>query len=72
MNHRSERLSVNSKISWTTIILGAVTLSHGDIKLYEHYGDDEICRAQNEINSERVEEQYASPSICSLELDSPV
>ena len=47
-------------------------MTHGDIKLDYGYGNDEIRRAQNEINSERVEEYYASPSICPLELDSPV
>ena len=47
-------------------------MTHSDIKLYQHYGDDEIRRAQNEINNERVEEHCASPSIYSLELDSPV
>ena len=47
-------------------------MTHGDIKLDQDYGDDEIRRAQNEINSERVEEYNAFPSICSLELDSPV
>ena len=47
-------------------------MTHGDIKLDQHYGDDEISRAQNEINSERVEKHYAPPSIYSLELDSPV
>ena len=49
-------------------------MTHVDIKLYQHYGDDEIRRAQNEINSKRVEECYASPSFSSLrlELDSPV
>jgi hypothetical protein len=46
---------------------------HGDknLKLDLYYGDDEIRRAQNEINSERVDE-YAFPSIFSLELESPV
>ena len=49
-------------------------MTHVDIKLYQHYGDDEIGRGQNEIKSERVEECYASPSFSSLwlELDSPV
>jgi hypothetical protein len=46
-------------------------MTHGNKKLDSNYIDDEICRAQNEINSERVEE-YAFPSFCSLELDSPV
>ena len=51
-----------------------MTRTHSDIKLYQHYSDDEIRRAQNEINNKRVEECYASPSICSLglELYSPV
>ena len=47
-------------------------MTHGNKKLDHNYGDDEIRRAQNEINSERIEEYYASPSICFLELDSPV
>lgn len=55
-----------------TIIIYELYMTHGDIKLDQDYGDDEIRRAQNKINSERVEEYYASPSICSLELDSPV
>ena len=46
-------------------------MTHGDIELDLDYGDDEIRRAQNEIKSERVDE-YAFPSICSLDLDSPV
>ena len=46
-------------------------MTHGDFKLGLDYGDDEKRRAQNEICSERVEE-YAFPSICSLELNSPV
>jgi hypothetical protein len=46
-------------------------MTHGDIKLDLDYGEDEIRRAQNEIKSERVDE-YVFPSICSLELDSPV
>jgi len=41
------------------------------MKLDLNYGEDEIYRAQNEIESECVEE-YAFPSISSLELDSPV
>lgn len=53
------------------IIYGLYT-THVDIKLYQHYGNDEICRAQKEINSVRVEEYYRSPSVCFLELDSPV
>jgi len=40
-------------------------------KLVLDYGDDEIRRAQNKLDSERVEE-YAFPSICSPELDSPI
>ena len=47
-------------------------MTHVGIKLYQHYGDDEVCRAQKKINSEREEECYASPSICFLQLDSPV
>ena len=47
-------------------------MTHGDIKLDQDYGVDEIHCAQNEINCERVEEGYACPSICSLELDPPV
>ena len=54
---------------WTTMY--DLYMTHVDIKLDLDYEDDEIHRAQNEINSERVEE-YAFPSICSLELDSPV
>ena len=46
-------------------------MTHCDQKLDLDYGDDEIRRAQNKASSERVEE-YAFPSICSLELDSPV
>ena len=46
-------------------------MTHGDKKLDLDYGDNEIRRAQNEIKSDRVEE-YAFPSICSLDLDSPV
>jgi hypothetical protein len=46
-------------------------MTHGDKKLDLYYGDDEIRRAQNEINSECVDE-YAFPSIFSLELESPV
>jgi hypothetical protein len=46
-------------------------MTHGDFKLDRDYCEDEIRRAQNEIKSERVEE-YAFPSICSLDLDSPV
>ena len=30
-------------------------MTHGDVKLDLNYADDEIHRAQNEINSERVE-----------------
>lgn len=41
------------------------------MKLDLDYEDDKIRRAQNEIKTERVEE-YAFPSICSLQLDSPV
>ena len=37
-------------------------MTHGDIKLDLDYEDDEIRRAQNEINIERVEE-CAFPSI---------
>jgi len=43
----------------------------GDKKLGLDYDDDEIHRAQNKNSIERVEE-YTVPSICSLELDSPV
>ena len=46
-------------------------MTHVDKKLNKNYGDDEIDRAENEISAECVEE-YTSPSICSLELDSPV
>jgi hypothetical protein len=46
-------------------------MTHGDNKLELDYEEDEIRRAQNEISSERVDED-ALPSICSLELDSPV
>jgi hypothetical protein len=46
-------------------------MTHGDFNLNQDYHDDEIRGAQNEISSERVEE-YAVPSICSPELDSPV
>lgn len=53
-------------------IIVCLYMTHGDIKLNQHYGDDDIRRAQNEINNERKEEKYASPSIYSLELDSPV
>ena len=45
-------------------------MTHGDVKLDADNGYDEKHRAQNEINSDCVEE-YAFP-ICSLELDSPV
>ena len=31
-------------------------MTHGDIKLDQHYGYDEIRRAQNEIDNERIEE----------------
>jgi hypothetical protein len=47
-------------------------MTHGDIKLYQDYGDDEIRCAQKEINSESIEEYASSPSVCFLELDSPV
>ena len=46
-------------------------MTHGDVKLDIDNGYDEKHRTQNEISSDRVEE-YAFPSICSLELDSPV
>ena len=46
-------------------------MTHGDIRLSLDYGEDEKRRAQNEINSDRVEE-YAFQSICSLEFDLPV
>jgi hypothetical protein len=46
-------------------------MTHGYFKLNLDYEDDEVRRGQNEISHECVEE-YASPSICSLELDSPV
>ena len=46
-------------------------MTYCDIKLDYDYGDDEICRAQNKVGSERVEE-YTIPAICSFELDSPV
>ena len=80
MNIRSARTSAggNSNISWTPLhdirvwtVIYDLYMTHGDVKLDQDYGDDEICRAQNEISSERVEE-YAFPAICSLELDSPV
>ena len=44
---------------------------HSDIKLVLDYGENEMRRAQNEINSDRVEE-YAFQSIRSLDLDLPV
>ena len=43
-------------------------MTHSDMKLGLNYDDDEIHRAQNKQNSERVEE-YAFPLTCSLELD---
>jgi hypothetical protein len=46
-------------------------MTHGNFKLVLDYGDDEVRRAQNKTGSEWVED-YAFPSICSLELDSPV
>ena len=46
-------------------------MTHGYSKLDLDYGGDKVRRGQNEINRERIEE-YASPSICSLELDPPV
>ena len=46
-------------------------MTHGDIKLGLDYGEDKKRRAQNEINSDRVEE-YAFQSICSLDFDLPV
>jgi hypothetical protein len=46
-------------------------MTHSDKKLDIDNADDEKRRAQYEISSDRVEE-YAFPSICSLELDSPV
>jgi hypothetical protein len=46
-------------------------MTHVDKKLDKDNVDDEIHCAQYEISSDRVEE-YAFPSICSLELDSPV
>jgi hypothetical protein len=46
-------------------------MTHGDKKLVLEYDEDEKRGAQNEVNSDRVEE-YAFPSICSLEFDSPV
>ena len=52
-------------------IIHNLHMTHGNIKLDQDYDDDEICCAQNEINSECVEE-YAFPTICSLELDSPI
>ena len=54
-----------------TVYTGSHDITHADIKLDLDYRDDEVHRAQNEINSERIEE-YASPTICFLELDSPV
>ena len=48
-----------------------LNITHGDEKLDLDYADDEICRAQNENQSERVYE-YTSPAICFLELYSPV
>ena len=49
----------------------SIYMTHGDIRLSLDYGEDEKRRAQNEINSDRVEE-YAFQSICSLEFDLPV
>jgi hypothetical protein len=46
-------------------------MTHGDIKLGFDYGEDEKRSAQNEINSDRVEE-YAFQLICSLDFDSPI
>ena len=46
-------------------------MTHGDAELDFDCGVDEVHRAQNEIKSERVRRK-AFPSICSLELDSPV
>ena len=43
-------------------------MTHGDIKLDQDHGDDEIRCAQNEINGERVEEYYASPCLIKLDL----
>ena len=44
---------------------------HSDIKLVLDYGENEMRRAQNKINSDRVKE-YAFQSIRSLDLDLPV
>ena len=46
-------------------------MTHGDFELDLDYEDDEVRRAQDEINIERVEE-YAFPSISFLKLESPV
>ena len=79
-NQRSTRPSGNFEIQLNAAHVGShniwtivydLYMTHGDKKLGLDGGDDEIRRAQDEINSERVEE-YTFPSICSLELDSPV
>ena len=46
-------------------------MTYGDRILDLDYGDDEIRRAQNKASSEGIEE-YALPTVRSLELDSPV
>ena len=52
---------IGSHDIWT-IMYGLYMMTHGDIKLDLDDEDDEIRRAQNEINIERVEE-CAFPSI---------
>ena len=45
--------------------------TYGNFKLDLNYEDDEVRRGHNEVKRERVED-HASPSLWSLELDSPV
>ena len=46
-------------------------MTHGNGKLEDDCDEDEIYSAQNEISGERIGE-HAFPSICFLELGSPV
>ena len=46
-------------------------MTYGDRILDLDYGDDKIRRAQNKASSEGIEE-YALPTVRSLELNSPV
>ena len=68
-NNQLNASHIGSHDIWTVIY--DFYMTHSNKKLDQDFGDDEICRAQNENSGERIE-KYAFPAICSLELDSPV